>query len=369
MAKIGFITTLEYLPWGGSENLWYHAAIELNKNNTVSANVPYWNPVPNHIKELINNNIEISYRNRPLTITQRIINRIKYPAKPHESHFQWLDTFKPDFVVFSQSAYSEGIDWMEACSKRNIPYCNIVHIASEIMGVNDLNAERLTKCFNDSKNVFFVSKSTLKKAEELIADKIDNAEVFFNPYPNIRTSISYPKQEKATFAFVGRVEYIKGIDLLINVFKQNKWKNKNIIINLYGTGEQERIFKKLVSKNNIQNLKFRGFTKIDKIWEECQALILPSRAEGLPLVIVEAMLYKRMVIATDVGGNAELIDNNETGYLIPDVTVKDIDKTLDIALKNKDKWQEMGEKGYEKIKTVLPENPIKDLCQKIESLI
>ena len=51
------------------------------------------------------------------------------------------------------------------------------------------------------------------------------------------------------------------------------------------------------------------------IWAEHHALVLPSRFEGMPLVVVEAMLCGRPCIVTDVGGNAELIRDGINGFL------------------------------------------------------
>ena len=58
-----------------------------------------------------------------------------------------------------------------------------------------------------------------------------------------------------------------------------------------------------------------GHIPVDKIWTENEVLVMPSRYEGLPLAIVEAMLCGRTIVATDVAGNSEIIDDGVTGFL------------------------------------------------------
>ena len=60
---------------------------------------------------------------------------------------------------------------------------------------------------------------------------------------------------------------------------------------------------------------------IEEIWSANQVLVMPSRYEGLPLVIVEAMLCSRPVLATDVEGNSEIGIDGLTGFLAAAPTV------------------------------------------------
>ncbi|WP_423787774.1 glycosyltransferase, partial [Klebsiella pneumoniae] len=77
-------------------------------------------------------------------------------------------------------------------------------------------------------------------------------------------------------------------------------------------------------------VKFAGFvTSVENIWAANHALILPSRYEGMPLAMVEAMLCARPVVATDVAGHAEIIDDAINGFLADAPTVGSLGKALD----------------------------------------
>ena len=64
----------------------------------------------------------------------------------------------------------------------------------------------------------------------------------------------------------------------------------------------------------LKNVHFRGHVNdIRAIWEQNHLLVLPSRYEGLPLALVEAMWCGRPAVVTDVGGNAELCVGKRNG--------------------------------------------------------
>ena len=55
---------------------------------------------------------------------------------------------------------------------------------------------------------------------------------------------------------------------------------------------------------------FAGHRPVEEIWASNHVLVMPSRAEGFPLAIVEAMLCARPVLASDVAGNSEIVEGS-----------------------------------------------------------
>ncbi|URL83308.1 glycosyltransferase [Limosilactobacillus fermentum] len=88
-----------------------------------------------------------------------------------------------------------------------------------------------------------------------------------------------------------------------------------------GDGETLQTNKELVSKYGLNhNIKFVGFK--DDISDELinnDVYILSTHYEGLPISIIEAMSYGLPIIASDIGGNNELIKNKENGFLVHNV--------------------------------------------------
>lgn len=99
--------------------------------------------------------------------------------------------------------------------------------------------------------------------------------------------------------------------------------------------------------NLIPNIKFLGFKEnVSPFLTENDIYILTSHYEGLPISIIEAMSYGLPIIASDVGGNDEMIKNGENGYLVDNVN--DLTEAILKFINDPNKVKFMGEKSKEK---------------------
>src|SRR6185369_7034394 len=99
------------------------------------------------------------------------------------------------------------------------------------------------------------------------------------------------------------------------------------------------------------------------IWSANQVLLMPSHGEGTPLAALEAMMYARPVVATDVGGNAEIIHDGVTGFIAEAATVNSFSKTLERAWQARAQWHEMGLAAHKYIRVRAGHDPAKALLQ------
>ncbi|OMH25667.1 glycosyltransferase family 4 protein [Motiliproteus sp. MSK22-1] len=119
---------------------------------------------------------------------------------------------------------------------------------------------------------------------------------------------------------VGRMVPLKNqIGLLHAIALLDKQTRSGIEVHFFGDGDCLSDLKEYHSSNlNDINVVFHGMIKDrDKIYNSFDALVVTSETEGLSLAIIEAMVYQRAIIATDVGGNPRLVENDVTGWLIP----------------------------------------------------
>ncbi len=167
----------------------------------------------------------------------------------------------------------------------------------------------------------------------------------------------FPKKHKYghfVFLYVGRFDYVKGVDILIRAVQKIKYELliNNVKVRLVGYGYMEKELKKLVTKLNLEGIvEFVG-KKVGKdlISEYCGAdvFILPSRSEGFPLTILEAWTAKLPVIVTTVGENPYLVKHKYNGWLIVPENVEELAHTLEMFLNMpKRKLELMGERGYQ----------------------
>lgn len=127
---------------------------------------------------------------------------------------------------------------------------------------------------------------------------------------------------RSGFIFSGRLEKIKNIDRLIQIYsKLPEAIRKQNPFYIAGTGTQESILKKLVSSLGLEEqIHFLGNLKNEEMVETDSTkkiLTMASTQEGMPMAIAEALSVGIPVISTDTGDIARIIRSNENGFLLP----------------------------------------------------
>lgn len=364
-SKSKILFTTENVTWGGSELLWSKTALELvNFNCNVSICVHSKLVLPDWILILERQNKITIYRAplQPLTITKRIFNKFlpydfRLKAKNYKN--EYVESFKPDLLVINQGLNFNGIELMIFAKKSKINYVTISQAVNENLWPNiDLRLV-MRSCFESSKQNYFVSNDNLQVTQAQIGCELINCKVIRNPF-NVPflANINYPLTSNYVLGCVGRYDFnAKGQDVLLRVLALEKWKNRNLTVNFYGEGNDIENLKDLIKMYDITNILIHPYTSTIDIWKNNQGLILASRYEGLPIVIVEAMLCKRFVIVTDVSGNKELVIDNETGFVAAAPRVEYIDEALERAWNVRENWKQIGENAQKSIVKEIPENP------------
>ena len=123
------------------------------------------------------------------------------------------------------------------------------------------------------------------------------------------------KYDIFTFISTGRLVTDKGIGELIKAFIKfnNKWSASQLY--LLGDGPERKSFERMASDND--SIYFLGYQEDPlKYVSKSHVFLLPTYHEGFSLAIIEACMLAMPVIATDVGGNPEIIRDGETGLLV-----------------------------------------------------
>ncbi len=141
------------------------------------------------------------------------------------------------------------------------------------------------------------------------------------------------------------------------------WKTRSWHLNIYGSGADENYLKKLCDEDNLADrVSFHGqVNDIRALWQKNHILLMPSRMEGMPLAIVEAMLCGRPCVVTNVGGISEWIEENRSGFIAESITPDSFEKALERAWQRKDQWKEMGKYAHERARHLYDPNPGKTL--------
>ncbi|TNG96029.1 glycosyltransferase [Pasteurellaceae bacterium UScroc12] len=118
------------------------------------------------------------------------------------------------------------------------------------------------------------------------------------------------------FLAVGRLTDAKDYPNLLNAFTSVLNKNPRAVLAIVGQGEQKEELISLAENSNISHsVYFLGLRRdIPALMSACDCFVLSSKYEGFGLVLAEAMLCERLVVATDCGGTKEVVGNY--GYLV-----------------------------------------------------
>jgi len=370
--KYCFIMANDGHPWGGSEPLWASAAEHLvRQGNEVRVSVKDWGkPVP-QIEQLRSAGCQIFYR-RPPTFTSRLIRKIVPLPQYSHSHLR-ASAEGVDLVVISQGSNTDGIEWMLAAKAGGYKYAAIAQSAVVYWWPSDDHAERLAEGYENASAAYFVSQANLELSRVQFGSALRNAKVVRNPF-----NVAYDAHplwppdsgDELALAFVGRLEVVsKGQDVLLQVLGLPHWRERKVRLSLFGNGPHERCLRRIAEQLQLANVDFRGPSDdVEGIWAKHHALVLPSRFEGMPLVVVEAMLCGRPCIVTDVGGNRELVRDGINGFMAKAPTVELFDEAMNRAWESRARLKEMGRVAAKDVRQFVSRDPGEDLARELAAL-
>ncbi|HEY9106919.1 MAG TPA: glycosyltransferase [Roseateles sp.] len=134
-------------------------------------------------------------------------------------------------------------------------------------------------------------------------------------------AIRLPTEWNRQFVFVGRLAPEKGIAVLVDAASQLHARGMDFRVVIVGDGPLSKdIEADIQSRGLAQHFVMAGWQSsegVRRLLEDSRALVLPSFAEGLPVVIMESLAVGRPVVSTQIAGIPELVRPGETGWLVP----------------------------------------------------
>ncbi len=148
----------------------------------------------------------------------------------------------------------------------------------------------------------------------------------------------------------GFLASFKGFSVLIKAMKTVVEKNSNVDLTIAGDGPEKKKLEKMTKKLKLDScIKFAGkipFADLHKQYRDCDIVIFPSiYAEPFGRVALEAMYFRKPVIASKVGGIPEVILNNQTGLLVNAGCPEELAHKINFLIENRTLREEMGENG------------------------
>lgn len=180
----------------------------------------------------------------------------------------------------------------------------------------------ILKSIKKVSNVLSVSQMLHTKADCILNKKIPARSNVLYTYCNFEQfKCVRPVQGIKHIYFIGALVKAKGIWDLLHAFKELLDKKYDIQLHLIGSGLEKEKISDWIQQHNLENeISLLGkiphheiSTKINNF----DVMIFPSHSEGLPNVVVESVACERIIIATNVGGTAEICASNLAFQLLP----------------------------------------------------
>lgn len=199
-----------------------------------------------------------------------------------------------------------------------------------------LKASLLYNCYRDSKLQTFVCAFSMKierilrtysyiyyicltdfnKQKLITLKQIREENIYIKPnFTTIDEKIVPYSERKEQIVYAGRLEKIKGIDLLLQAWMKLGDKAPRLII--CGSGELELWCREYIDNNEISNVELKGQlpnSEVKKLVGESMAIIYPTQwYEGFPMAVAEAYTMGTPIIASDIGNVGNLVDEGISG--------------------------------------------------------
>jgi glycosyltransferase involved in cell wall biosynthesis len=185
-------------------------------------------------------------------------------------------------------------------------------MAASFVQVTAYKFHRWLRMYEKHMELFIVPSAYLKR--QLVAGGFPAEKIRVNHYGIDAHSVEPTYQHNGYFLFVGRLSEEKGVDMIVHIAKLLP----DIRFKIVGRGPQmEYLHRFAIETPNVEFSGFRSWDELRDLYRGACAVLLPSRVhEVFPLVILEAMSAGKPVIASNVGGVPEVIEDRVSGWLV-----------------------------------------------------
>jgi glycosyltransferase involved in cell wall biosynthesis len=364
--KLAIISNISGYPWAGSETVWHLAAMQaLRDKHSVTAILHPDLMASRQVAEFRQaGGVVENWKTTSIARFQRIKEKI-FPSFPVQ-RLRQFDAILVSLGSLPAINYVPGL--VESLLNAGTPFVLFCQFNADHLIISPRERSAVMAVMEKSAACVFVSHRNLLEARRQFAMEPPKAQVILNSVRNtLEKPLPWPDDaQMISFASVARFETAwKGQDLLLDVLSQPPWRERNWRLRFYGSGPDLEYLQRLTKFLKLDDrVVFEGFVNdLSTIWSKNHVLLMPSHGEGTPLAAMEAMMYGRPVVATDVGGNTEIIEDGVTGFIAEVATAHSFSKALERAWQVRNQWHEMGQAAHQYIRGRVAQDPAKALLE------
>lgn len=159
------------------------------------------------------------------------------------------------------------------------------------------------------------------------------------------------QRSNARIIYVGRLIANKGPDIALSAFREVHREMSDATLLMVGDGPMRKRLENYARSNHItHSVEFLGLREdVADLMRQSEVFVRPSFVEGMPLTVLEAMACGLPVVASNVGGVSEIVQNGETGLVVPPGSVASVASALLRLLGDETLSRKMGEAGRTRV--------------------
>ena len=272
-----------------------------------------------------------------------------------------LRKFRNIDIVHVQWPIPNGLGPLFLKKIYGIPYINTIHGEEVYLSKRYHTAFALKWFVNNSVKTITNSSATKDSCLEagIEKDKLDI--IPFGVNIDFYKPLKIPKDKKISYILaVGYLIERKGFEYLIKAVKEVLKKHGNIHLTIVGSGPLEErlknIIKELKLDSNAKIMKNVSDEELLHLYNSSDLFVLPSivdsqgNTEGLGVVLLEAMACKLPVIGSNIGGIPDIIQDGETGLLVPEKDISGLSNAILSLIENEELQEKIAVNGYNKVR-------------------
>lgn len=318
----------------------------------------------NAMRRMANSFLSEKYEFIPLVLDDHLGKILRIPVL--RRIIKEIKEKKPDVIYFTgmqlQGFYMAVACWLAGYRKKSIMVVRgSVCDAIDISGLNRflfrwfiepisvrLTGTTHTVCTEMANNP--IVKDNVRNFGGVIYNAAPDVSGKLHPHEDFREEIN-AQPDEVLLVFTGRLHSDKGISYLIEALEGTDERIKLVLV---GGGPHEEQFKEQAEKLNISDrVIFLGDRNdVIRILCGCDAFVFPTLHENLSNSVLEACAVGIPIVATEIGGNPEIIRDGVEGYLVPARDVDALRKAIITVSQNKELRMQLGKNAVERVNTV-----------------
>lgn len=363
MTKTLFLSVMNGSAWGGSEELWYQAALWMARHH-YDVGVCCFDDAgkSGKMRELEKAGCKLFLLpGREETKKQLLLGKIKLSIAVTEVPFEEYDK-----VIVSQGGWKDVTHGpFKKLFQRMKEYVLIYHNynINEKFSLRKFSllqkwADKAVKNLGDTPKIF-------QALEEAYSLSIPRQEKLFNPltFEVPQTAAPYPQVVNGKYIFsvfaaldIGR----KAQDVLIKALAGAAWKDRKWELHIYGSGKDKELLQKMIQDHQLQSKIFLQGNADNYAEAICKShLVLQiTHIDAMPITVMDSLAMARPIVVSNVGDMPSWINNDINGWVVTQVTPDAINRTLEQAWEQRDNWATMGKQSFAIFHRDFPASPI-----------